>query len=138
MVRTEKIEDGKEWIKNTDKKWYKPWTWFQESGYYRKKYKDVEYIPADEIAQEFFNPMQKSILDNGRNAEKHVLKESIRIAYKFQMEFGRLDKLLKEKVIELKTLAMDKENAEEHLLRSEQNLRWLENMKRKVESILEI
>lgn len=137
-ARTKKVEDGEEWIKNTDKKWYKPWTWFQESGYYRKKYKDVEYIPADEVAQDFFRPMQKSILENSANAKKHVLKESIRIAYKFQMEFGRLDKLLKEKVIELKTLAMDKENAEEHLLRSEQNLRWLENMKRKVESILEI
>ena len=28
FVATKKVEDGEEWIKNTEKKWYKPWTWF--------------------------------------------------------------------------------------------------------------
>src|SRR5699024_5741919 len=35
LIKTEQIKDGEEWIENTNKKWYKPWTWFQEKGYYR-------------------------------------------------------------------------------------------------------
>jgi len=47
MIKTKKVEDGEEWVRNKDKKWYKPWTWFQESGYFRTKYKKVKYINAN-------------------------------------------------------------------------------------------
>ena len=52
LVQTKQVEDGEEWVKNTDKKWYKPWTWFQESGYTRTKYKTVKYVDGGEMADE--------------------------------------------------------------------------------------
>lgn len=33
--KTERVKADEEWVANTDKKWYKPWTWFQESGHYK-------------------------------------------------------------------------------------------------------
>lgn len=53
MTKSEKVKVGEEWIANTDKKWYKPWTWFQEKGHYKEIYEDKEYVDGTELAQKF-------------------------------------------------------------------------------------
>lgn len=138
LVQSKKVEDGEEWVENTSKKWYKPWTWLQESGYYRKKYKEVEYVNASDLAQEFLSGIQESVYNNGDGACQYALKQSNRIAGTFNEEFKRLDDVLKNKLLELKSFAGDKEKAEERIRESERKLKWLEEIKGKVESILEI
>lgn len=136
--KTKKVEDGEEWVKNTDKKWYKPWTWFQESGYYRTKYKTVKYVDAGELADEFLQPVQDIIYEDGESAVKYALKQSKRISEEFAKEFKKLDDLLKAKFNELESYATDKEQAEARVKESEEKLRWLEQIKNEVEEILEI
>lgn len=136
--KTKKVEDGEEWVKNTDKKWYKPWTWFQEKGYYRTKYKTVKYVDAGELADEFLQPVQDIIYEDGESAVKYALKQSKRISEKFAKEFKKLDDLLKAKLNELESYATDKEQAEARIKESEEKLRWLEQIKNEVEEILEI
>jgi len=138
LIQSKQVEDGKEWVENTDKKWYKPWTWFQEKGHYRTKYKTVKYVDASELAQEFLAPIQESVYDNGDNACAYALKQSNRIAKRFEKEFKRLDGILKEKLSELESYAKDKDKAEERIRESERKLVWLETIKAEVESILEI
>jgi hypothetical protein len=72
LTKEKKVEDGDEWIQNTDRKWYKPWTWFQEKGYWRTKYKTVKYISADELVQTFFAPIEEGIHENADLAKKHT------------------------------------------------------------------
>ena len=50
----------------------------------------------------------------------------------------RLDGILKEKLAELESYATDKEKAEERIKESERKLSWLEQIKAKVELIVEI
>ncbi|MEH2959210.1 dynamin family protein [Candidatus Merdisoma sp. JLR.KK006] len=138
FIQTKKVEDGEEWVKNTDKKWYKPWTWLQESGYYRTKYKNVEYIKASELVHEFFSPIESGLYNNGRNAKEYADMQSEKIAELFRSEFGKLDEKLKEKLKELKDYATNKEKAEERIKESESKLTWLEKIQTEVESILEI
>lgn len=138
LVQSKEVEDGEEWVENTDKKWYKPWTWFQEKGYYRTKYKTVKYVDASELAQEFLTPVQEIVYENGDNAKSYALKQSNRIAAVFNKEFKRLDDVLKRKLNELENYATDKEKAEERIKETEQKLKWLEEIKTKVESILEV
>lgn len=138
LVQSKEVEDGREWVENTDKKWWKPWTWFQEKGYYRTKYKKVKYVDASELAQQFLAPIQEVIYDNGDGARQHALKQSNRIANSFNEEFKRLDSILKQKLSELESFAVDKEKAEERICASEKRLKWLETVKTEVESILEI
>jgi GTPase Era involved in 16S rRNA processing len=138
LIKTKQVEDGKEWVENTDKKWYKPWTWFQEEGYYRTKYKNVNYIDAGDLADEFFKPIQTGIFENGENARKYALKQSKKIAESFEAEFKKLDDLLKEKLDTLKSYATDREKAEARIKESESRLAWLDQIKEEVESILEI
>lgn len=138
LVQSKEIEDGKEWVENTNKKWYKPWTWFQEKGYYKKKYKTVKYVPADDLAQEFFAPIEDNLGSNGELAHKYAMRQSNRIAASFNKEFERLDSVLKQKLAELESYATDKNQAEERIKEIEKRLVWLEDIKNRVASILEI
>lgn len=138
LVQSKDVADGKEWVKNTSKKWYKPWTWFQESGYYKTKYKTVKYVSANDLAQEFFTPINESVIENGEYALKYACKQSNRIAASFNNEFKRLDGVLKQKLSELESYATDKEQAEKRVKETEKRLKWLEAVKNKVASILEI
>lgn len=138
LVQSKKVEDGTEWVENTAKKWYKPWTWFQEKGYYRTKYKTVKYVPASDLTQEFFTPIKENIINNGTFAQKYALKQSNRIAASFNKEFERLDGVLKQKLSELESYAADKSVAEERIKETERRLEWLEVIRNRVASILEI
>lgn len=138
LIQSKKVEDGKEWVENTNKKWYKPWTWFQEKGYYRKKYKNVKYVPAGDMAKEFFTPIEDAVLASGDMAQKYAVKQSNRIVANFNIEFNRLDGVLKQKLSELESYATDKTKAEERIKETEKRLTWLEVIMNRVASILEI
>lgn len=138
LVQSKKVEDGEVYVENTNKKWYKPWTWFQEAGYYRTKYKTVKYVPANELAQKFFAPIKEIVLNNGEFAQKYAIKQSNRIVASFNKEFERLDGVLKQKLSELESYATDKTQAEKRIKETEERLAWLEIIKNRVTSILEI
>lgn len=138
MVQSKKVENGREWIENTNKKWYKPWTWFQERGYYRKKYKTVKYIDAGELADEYLSKIQTLIYDNGENTIKYATKQSVNILRAFKKEFEKLDNILKEKLNQLKSYATDRTRAEARIQESQKRLEWLKSIKAEVESILDI
>jgi len=138
LIRKKEVEDGVEWVENTGKKWYKPWTWFQEWGYWRDRYKTVRYVDGSALAQEFFAPIQQNLSENGDAAYQYVMRQSKKIAELFNVEFRRLDDILKSKLTELDSYATDRKKAEERVKVSEDKLTWLEEIRAKVESILEI
>lgn len=138
FIKEKEVEDGEEWIENTNKKWYKPWTWFQEKGYWRTKYKTVRYVPADQLAQEFLSPIQENIWSDGENAKKYAEQQSKKIAAIFTKEFKKLDDLIMSKMKELENIASDEKNIQKRIKESESKLRWLEETKAKVDKILEI
>ena len=138
LIKKSKVEDGEEWVANTKKKWYKPWTWFQEKGYWRKKYKTVEYVQGDQLAQDFLAPLQENFYGNADNAKKYVNKQSNKIAKMFEKEFARLDNILKDKLSELEAYASEKDKAEELIKETEAKLNWLDEIKKEVNSILDI
>ena len=138
LIKTEKVEDGREYVKNTDKKWYKPWTWFQESGYYRTKYKEVKFVPGDELAQLFFTPIDKGLEENAVAAQKHALQQAQNIANSYSEEFARLDDILQEKLAEMESYVTEQDKAEKRIHETTERLAWLENIQKEVASILDI
>lgn len=138
LIKEEEVKDGEEWVENRDKKWYKPWTWLDEEGYWRTKYKTVTYVNGSDLAQKFFEPVKRSVFDNGYAAREYALKQSKCIAERFNTEFKRLDDILKAKLDEFESYVTDQKRAEERIRESERKLQWLEQIKSKVESILEI
>jgi hypothetical protein len=138
LTKTKTVQDGEIWIENTDKKWYKPWTWLQESGYFQPKHKYVEYIKLDELAQKFLAPIESGLSNNGDGAYKYAKSQSDRIAKHFKEEFERLDDIFNKKIADLKNVMTDRTLREESIKESTDKLEWLEGIKNEVESILEI
>ena len=98
LKKTRRVADGQEWIPNTDKAWYKPWTWFQEEGYYRTLFKDVQFVSDRELAQDLLKPIQRNLRENIANAHSHALVQSGKVKEYFMKEFEKMKKVLKSKI----------------------------------------
>lgn len=142
LVHSKEVEAGEKriWVENTNRKWYKFWTWGQERGHYEyeTRYKTVKYVDASELAQEYFTPIEEIVFENGEMAHKYAVKQANRIAASYNSEFVRLDDVLKQKLAELESYATDKKKAEERVKETERRLAWLEAIQKRVASILEI
>ena len=135
---TERVKVDEVWVENTDKKWYKPWTWFQESGHWKNIYEDREYVDAEKLSQAFFAPVQEQLYINGNDAVEYANEQSEKIKQNFSRKFEELDEVLKSKLQELENCANDNKEAEQRIHESEDKLRWLENIQAKTRSILDI
>ena len=137
-TKTEKVKTGEEWIPNYEKKWYKPWTWFQESGHYEDIMEDREYVDGKQLADKFFAPIEDQLYENSFSAQDYAKKEAKRIKEAFAKKFDELDKLLNSKLEELKACATDEKKAQKKLEEAQSRLEWLDNIQTKVNAILDI
>ena len=83
----------------------------------------------------------KEILEKFKNNKltiEQAEKASEYISGKFRKEFEKLDELLEKMLNELESYALDKEQAEARIKESESRIKWLEEIRHEVESILEI
>lgn len=138
MTKSERVKVGEEWIENEDRKWYKPWTWFQEKGHYKEIYEDKEYVDGTELAQKFFAPIQELLYENSESAVEYAKKQTALIKKEFAKKFDELDAVLQSKLKELEVCAKDNENIEVRIKETQERLDWLEKIQNKVNGILEI
>lgn len=138
LSKTERVKTGEKWVENTSRKWYKPWTLFQEKGHYVDIMEDREYIDGTGLAQKFFAPIEVTLYKNSENAVNYANEQTNIIKKDFAGKFDELDKVLKAKLDELKTCATDEQAAEERLADSKKKLEWLEDIQARVNSILDI
>ena len=140
LTKTESVvvEEG-HWVANSSKKWYKPWTWFQESGHYTDDIiEDREYVEGSELAKKFFAPIQKQLFENNRNAVEYAKKQVVEIKNIFNAKFDELDRILNDKLNEMKKYASDNENVERIIKETQERLQWLEEIQARIKSILDI
>lgn len=138
MTRSERVKSGEEWVENTSKKWYKPWTWFQEKRHLKDIYEDREYIDGTELAQKFFAPIQERLYENSSCAVEYAKEQTRLVKRAFATKFDELDEVLKKKLDELEICAKDNANIEAKIKETQEKLDWLEKIQGKVNSILEI
>ena len=117
--------------------WWKPWTWFGETKWVNE-YGDENYVRSGELAQAYFAPIEEGIYNNGRSARDYAAAESKKIAGLYKTEFKRLDNILRDKLAEFRSYAIEKDKVEERIKETERNLAWLQDIKNRVDSILEI
>lgn len=138
LTKIKRVENGEKWVENTDKAWYKPWTWFQKSGWWKTVYKDVEYVDREELSQKFFAPIQENLYENSAAAQNYAKEATKRIKRDFAGKFDELDEILKEKLNELKECASDEKEAQKKLEEAQRRLDWLNDIQKKVDTILDI
>lgn len=141
MIKEEKVEDGEEWVKNTGKKWYKPWTWFQEDGYWRKKYSSHKYIEYTDFFQEYEMQVENAMNENLKSASNYLLKQKDNISKQFEKAMKSMNDELIEKLSEFqkKLVRYDtgKEDVEKAISKTQKRIDWLQNIQDKVNTILE-
>lgn len=135
---TEKIKVDEEWVENTSKKWYKPWTWFQEKGHWRSIYEEREFVKGKEMADAFFAPVQENLYKNQADINESTKKCVNKIKQEFTKKFEELDMALKAKLAELEQCASDEGAVDEIIRQTTERLNWLTDIQNRVNAILEI
>lgn len=138
LTETERVKVDEVWVENTSKKWYKPWTWFQEKGHWKDIYEDKEYVDGTKLAQRFFAPIQEQLYENSNNAIEYAKAQTKKIKQDFSKKFVELDTVLKKKLQELEDCANDNKNVERRIRESQAKLKWLEEIQIKTKAILDI
>lgn len=138
LVQSRQIRSGERWVANENKAWYKPWTWFEESGHSESSYRTEEFVSEEKLASEFLANAEKSLQDNIAAACKYATKQANNLSSVYCVEFKRLDDVLKQKLDVLEEYASDQTEAEERIKEAEERLAWLNQIKDRVASILEI
>ena len=135
---TESVKVGEEWIENTSKKWYKPWTWFKEKGHWRSVYEDREFVDGKKLADAFFTPVRENLYQNQRDINESTKKQVNKIKKEFKERFVELDRALKKKLAELEQCASDENTQDEIIRQTTERLNWLTDIQNRVNAILEI
>ena len=138
LTETKRVKVDEVWVENTNKKWYKPWTWFQEKGHWKNVYENKEYVDGTKLAQRFFAPIQEHLYENSNNAIEYAKDQAKKIKREFSEKFTELDGVLKEKLQELEDCANDSKDVERRIRESQARLKWLEEIQIKTKSILDI
>lgn len=138
LTETESVKVDEVWVENTKKKWYKPWTWFQEKGHWKSIYEDKEYVDGTKLAQQFFAPIQEQLYQNSDSAITYAKAQTVKIKRAFSQKFAELDMVLKQKLQELEECAKNNQDVERRIQESQDKLKWLEWIQTRVKSILDI
>lgn len=136
--RKEKEKVGEEWVENTNKKIYKPWTWFQKSGQYKGIYETREYVDGSKVMDEFIKEVRGDFFEAVISAQDHMNEESERLKTFFLEEMNKLELVIKQKVLELRTLTGDSRVLEERIRDDRMKMKWLQAFILKLDTILEI
>lgn len=140
LVKEEEIEivPGK-WVPNPNRKWYKPWTWFKDKEIWKPAETETrQYIEGTDLAKRFFAPVQKALIENNKSAVQYAKDQTLFIKKEFHKKFDELDVVLQKKLDELKLYAIDVENTDVLIKKTQEKLAWLEKIQVKIESILEV
>lgn len=130
-------DDKYKWVPSK-KKWYNPFSWFNEGAHWEGKTieKYVDYVDMNEVASDYIVPFQKSLDDTKKDAVNHVKSETQRLKEHLKSELAKIDKVLNRKLDALsKTEADNKAKAEEIAVK-EKNLKWLESIQNQVNNII--
>ena len=138
MVQEERVKIGVEWKPNTHKKWYKPWTWFEEKGWWEDAFENVKYVQSDDLCQQIFSPIQKTMQQDKIAVLNYIAEESSRVSKAFVKEFHMLDKELNKKMNSLKEFASEHAEAKARLIETQKKLEWIQYIETRINQILEI
>lgn len=129
---------GEEYVENKRKRWYKPWTWFQSSGYYRDIMETRIYVNAEKLYDEFIKPVLgdfEELLNQGRELRSKNIEKMKRF---FLGEMDKLDEVLRKKVAEMKQLTGSKKTLEDQIENDRAKMEWLYAFQQKLDRIMDI
>lgn len=135
----ERYDTGEvEWVENTNKKWYKPWTWFEASGYNRAIYANREMVDYSTVENEFLTPIISSFNENLEGAQNTAKDEAKQFKKFFLRQLDELQEALKKKVEENEELTRNQSSIDARIESEKEKVAWLEKFLAQLDAVLEI
>ena len=135
---TKEVVVGTEYVKNTNKRWFKPWTWFEEDGWDRDIIEERDFVDGKKLSQLFLNASQKSLYSNGEIGVNQAKKQVEALKKAFKEKFVELDSVLKKKISEVKEYRMSSGEIKKELKEIENRQAWLNEVRKEIDNILDI
>lgn len=98
--------------------------------------KYVDYVNMNEVAQDFIMPVQKDLNKLEKDAIAYVQSETQRLKEYVKQELKAVDKKLEERLDALKRTQASSEDKASEVRRSEDNLKWLNDITKRVNDII--
>lgn len=135
---TKEVVVGTEYVKNTNKRWFKPWTWFEDDGWNRDIIEERQFVDAKTFSQLFLNESQKSLYSNGEMGVKQAKKQVEELKKSFKKKFIELDSILQKKISKVKEYRISSGEKEKELEKIESRQTWLNEIRKEIDNILDI
>ena len=139
-IEKKQVKVGERWIENEDKHWYKPWTWFDDDGWYEDIYetRTEEYIDGEKLIRDYFGPIKRHFNDNVDNAQKEAMKEGEAFKTFFLGEMDKLDNVLNKKIKDMKDISASNETLQQKIKDDQSKVAWLEDFDKKLYNVLSV
>ena len=138
LAEKEAVKVGENWVENTNKKWYFPWTWFEEEGHFESIMEDREFVDKTKFVQEFFSRIQSDMYEYVDAASTHANEQINNIIGDFANKFKQLDDVLKDKLEQLRSFTEDEENMAKAIKGLEEKVDWLNKIQSRLDAILDL
>lgn len=136
---TEKVQVGSHQEINTNKKWYKPWTWFQDKYYTIDDYEEQEFVDFEKYLDcEIFPKIEESVGVTRDAAFSWAKDEERKFKEFFKKQLEKLDEAIAKKLSEQKKSLENKESFEKMIEENKKNLSWIESFKKELDSLLAV
>lgn len=96
------------------------------------------YIDGTVLAQRFFAPVQEGLYEYSNAAVAYAKSQTENVKNGFKKKFEELNKVLAQKLDELKAFTKDSEDVAAKIKTAQDNLKWLEDIQVKTKAILDI
>lgn len=127
---------GTETRTNYDKKWYKPWTWGQESTYEKDIYEKHDFVDMDNVIDDYINPVDDYMEDLLSAAEKQAQQQTESFKQLFLEQLDMLDAAIRKNIERLQALTIDQKSMTEVAQRRKEEKKWLEEITQQLEELL--
>jgi hypothetical protein len=130
-------DDKYKWVPSK-RKWYNPFSWFNEGAHWEGKTieKYVDYVDMKEVAFGYIVPFKDDLDKIKKDAINHVISETQRLKDDLNGELAKIDKVLNQKLDALSKTEADNKAKTEEIAKKEKNLKWLESIQNQVNNII--
>ncbi|MDE7414556.1 MAG: dynamin family protein [Muribaculaceae bacterium] len=122
---------------NKNKKWYKPWTWFDPSELPDPETRLEDFVNMEDVLDDFLTPLQVQIVEAERSVKTHIQNESKRIKDDLIEKITEISKLVTERYSQITSLNRDKDETADQIKIQEENLEWLKSIAARVDNLIE-
>lgn len=131
---TKTVAVGTETVINYDKKWYKPWTWFQDETYERTKYEEKEFVDLSQIQEKYIRNIRRNLEENVDKTSKRIKEQIEFIKLDFNKKVDKFEKVLKQEVDKYNKLIKEAQKKEEDKKKEVQRLEELKEAQENLEA----